>query len=63
MARVGSAEPEAVSGVRKAAILMVMIGHEASSAILREMDEDEVQEISREIAAPASTNVPGMFTP
>jgi flagellar motor switch protein FliG len=37
-------------GLRKAAILMVMIGDEASSHILRELDEDEVQEISREIA-------------
>jgi flagellar motor switch protein FliG len=39
-----------LSGIRKAAILLVMIGDEASSAILRELDEDEVQEISREIA-------------
>ena len=37
-------------GLRKAAILMVMIGDEASSTILRQLDEDEVQEISREIA-------------
>ncbi len=41
---------ERVSGVRKAAILLVMIGDEASSEILRTLDEDEVQEISREIA-------------
>jgi flagellar motor switch protein FliG len=39
-----------VPGVRKVAILMVMIGHEASSQILRELDDDEVQIISREIA-------------
>jgi flagellar motor switch protein FliG len=39
-----------LSGLRKAAILMVMIGDEASSAILRELDEDEVQHIGREIA-------------
>jgi flagellar motor switch protein FliG len=45
-----SSEPP-VSGIRKAAILMVMIGPEASSAILRELDEDEAQEISREIAS------------
>lgn len=43
-------EPERLSGVRKAAILMVMLGDEVSSAILKEMDEDEVQGISREIA-------------
>jgi flagellar motor switch protein FliG len=41
---------ERLSGVRKAAILLVMIGDEASSEILRTLDEDEVQEISREIA-------------
>jgi flagellar motor switch protein FliG len=50
MARNGDRDPEALPGIRKAAILMVMIGHEASSAILRELDEDEVQDISREIA-------------
>jgi flagellar motor switch protein FliG len=43
-------EPERVSGVYKAALLMVMIGDEASSALLRQLDEDEVQLISREIA-------------
>jgi len=41
---------EAVPGIRKIAILMVMIGQDASSAILRELDEEEVQKISREIA-------------
>lgn len=39
-----------IPGVRKAAILLVMIGDEASSSILKELDEDEVQIISREIA-------------
>ncbi len=41
---------ESLSGLRKAAILMVMIGDEASSGIMREMDEEEVQTIGREIA-------------
>ena len=41
---------EQISGIRKAAILMVMIGDDASSALLRELDTDEVDEISREIA-------------
>ncbi|MGH9557931.1 MAG: flagellar motor switch protein FliG, partial [Bryobacteraceae bacterium] len=50
MVRIGERDQEALPGIRKAAILMVMIGHEASSAVLRELDEDEVQEISREIA-------------
>lgn len=43
-------ETEPISDVRKAAILMVMIGDEASSSILKHLDEDEVQLISREIA-------------
>jgi flagellar motor switch protein FliG len=41
---------EKIPGLRKAAILLIMIGEEASSPILRGLDEDEVQEISREIA-------------
>jgi flagellar motor switch protein FliG len=46
----GFNDQERLSGLRKAAILLVMIGDEASSTILRELDEDEVQDISREIA-------------
>ena len=42
--------PEEFSGRRKAAILMVMIGDESSGQILKELDEDEVQTIGREIA-------------
>src|SRR5258706_3373540 len=47
---VKSAESELIPGIRKVAILRVMIGHDASSSILRELDEEEVQKISREIA-------------
>jgi flagellar motor switch protein FliG len=47
-------DSDLLSGLRKAAILLVMIGDEATSAILRELDEDEVQEISREIARVSS---------
>ena len=43
-------DPDKISGLRKAAILMVMVGDETSSAILKNLDEDEIQEISREIA-------------
>jgi flagellar motor switch protein FliG len=50
MVKTSSTDIERVSGLRKSAILMVMIGDEASSAIMRNLDEDEVQEISREIA-------------
>ena len=37
-------------GLRKAAILMVSLGEDSSAEILRELDEDEVQTLSREIA-------------
>jgi flagellar motor switch protein FliG len=47
---------ESLSGLRKAAILMVMIGDEASSVILRELDEEEVQLIGREIARVLTLN-------
>jgi len=50
MVRIGEKQPDAIPGVRKAAILMIMIGADASSAILRALEEDEVQTISREIA-------------
>jgi flagellar motor switch protein FliG len=45
-----------ISGARKAAILMVSIGDEASSAILRELEEDEIQVISQQIARVPTVN-------
>jgi len=39
-----------ISGIRKAAILMVLLGDEASAGVFRYLQEDEVQEISREIS-------------
>jgi flagellar motor switch protein FliG len=39
-----------MAGARKAAILMVLLGDEASAGIFRFMQEDEIQEISREIS-------------
>jgi flagellar motor switch protein FliG len=50
MVRIGERDTEQISGIRKTAIVMIMIGPEASSAILRALDEEEVQTISREIA-------------
>lgn len=41
---------EKMNGLRKAAILMVIVGEDTSSEILRNLEEDEVQFISREIA-------------
>jgi flagellar motor switch protein FliG len=42
--------PEQIPGARKAAILLVSLGEEASAELLRQLEEDEVQEIGREIA-------------
>lgn len=41
---------ELISGVRKAAMLMVLLGEEASGQLMRELSEDEVQSVSREVA-------------
>jgi flagellar motor switch protein FliG len=37
-------------GIRKAAILMIILGDQTSAEILRQLDEDEVQAIGREVA-------------
>jgi flagellar motor switch protein FliG len=39
-----------ISGVRKAAILLILLGEEYSAGILREFTEVEVQQVAREIA-------------
>jgi flagellar motor switch protein FliG len=41
---------EPVAGIRKAAILTVLLGDEASAGVFRYLQEDEVQEVSREIS-------------
>lgn len=41
---------EQVPGIRKAAILMVLLGDEASANLFRYLQEDEVQEITKEIS-------------
>jgi flagellar motor switch protein FliG len=41
---------EHTSGLRKAAILMVLLGDEASANLFRYLEEDEVQEITKEIS-------------
>jgi flagellar motor switch protein FliG len=39
-----------LNGVQKASVLMVILGEQVSAEVLRELDEDEVQRIGREIA-------------
>ena len=43
-------ETQSISGVQKAAILMVLLGDETSANLFRYMAEDEIQEITREIS-------------
>lgn len=43
-------DTEKVSGLRKAAIVMIMLGEEASGEILKNLDEDEIQQLGREVA-------------
>lgn len=50
MVRTTSEETERLSGLRKAAILMIILGEEVSAELLRHLDEDEVQAIGREVA-------------
>ena len=42
--------PEMLSGARKAAILLVLIGDAASAELVKQLSDDEVQLVSREIA-------------
>jgi flagellar motor switch protein FliG len=42
--------PEAIPALRKAAILLVTLGEEASAEMLRHLEEQEVQQIGREVA-------------
>jgi flagellar motor switch protein FliG len=39
-----------ITGLKRAAILMVLLGDEASASIFRHLDEQEIQEISKEIS-------------
>ncbi|HUO30821.1 MAG TPA: flagellar motor switch protein FliG [Bryobacteraceae bacterium] len=41
---------ETIPGIRKAAMLMVLLGEEASAGMIRELSEEEVQAVSREVA-------------
>jgi flagellar motor switch protein FliG len=45
-----------IPGVRKAAILMVILGEQTSAEILRQLDEEEVQTLGREVARVTSIN-------
>lgn len=42
--------PEQLTGIRKAAMLLILLGDKASAEIIKQLSEDEVQLVSREIA-------------
>ena len=42
--------PESPTGIRKAAMLLVLMGDKSSAEIIKQLSEDEVQLVSREIA-------------
>ena len=41
---------ESISGVRKAAMLLVVLGEQASAELLQQLSEEDVQKVSREVA-------------
>jgi flagellar motor switch protein FliG len=41
---------ESIPGVRKAAMLLVVLGEQASADVLQQLTEDDVQKVSREVA-------------
>jgi flagellar motor switch protein FliG len=43
-------ELESVAGLRKAAVLLIVLGEQASADILPQLAEDDVQKVSREVA-------------
>lgn len=45
-----ASDAQSVTGVQKAAILMITLGDELSAQVMSHLDEEEVSEISREIA-------------
>src|ERR1700733_3474992 len=41
---------DALTGIRKAAMLLILLGDKTSAEIIKQLSEDEVQLVSREIA-------------
>src|SRR6202453_2714803 len=41
---------EGVSGLKKAAMLLVVLGEQASAELLQQLSEEDVQKVSREVA-------------
>jgi flagellar motor switch protein FliG len=43
-------DPDKLTGVRKAAIVLIMLGEDASAEIFKNLDENEVEHLGREVA-------------
>jgi flagellar motor switch protein FliG len=43
-------DSEVLTGVRKAAMLLILLGEQASAVILPQLSEDDIQKVSREVA-------------
>src|ERR1022692_4600059 len=43
-------ETETISGLRKAAMLLIVLGEQASADMMQHLSEDDVQKVSREVA-------------
>src|SRR3984957_15286705 len=41
---------ESLTGIRKAAMLLIVLGEQASATILPQLSEDDIQKVSREVA-------------
>jgi flagellar motor switch protein FliG len=50
IANAASKGPEAMSGVRKAAMLLILLGDKVSAELVKQFSEEEVQLVSREVA-------------
>jgi flagellar motor switch protein FliG len=50
MSNTNKAEVDTVSGLRKAAMLLIVLGEETSSDLLLQLSEDEIQKVSREVS-------------
>src|SRR3954468_6639919 len=45
-----TSEVEVITGLRKAAMLLIVLGEQTSAELLQQLAEDEVQKVSREVA-------------
>lgn len=50
----GTDKPTFIPGVRKAAVLLIILGDQVSGEVLKQLDEEEVQLIGREVARAGS---------